>query len=56
VLSAGEAPPSSWRDARPPADAALDRSPSVGPQQTALRLGDASDQLGCSDVRAAFAR
>lgn len=56
VLSAGEAPPSTWRDARPQADAALDRSPSAGPQQTALRLGDASDQLGCSDVRAAFAR
>lgn len=56
VLSAGEAPPASWRAARPEADAALDRSPSAGPEQTALRLGDARDPLGCSDVRAAFAR
>jgi hypothetical protein len=55
VLAAGEAPPATWRDPRAQANAALDRSPSAGPQQTALRLGDANDQLGCGDVRAAFA-
>jgi hypothetical protein len=55
ALHAGDAPPRAWKNLRPAADAALDRSASVGPQNTVMRLGDSGAQLNCADVREVFA-
>lgn len=38
----------------PPAHAGLDRAPSAGPRQTAMRLADRTERVSCSDVRAVF--
>jgi hypothetical protein len=54
VLAAGEAPPDSFSHPDPALDAALDRSASDGPRQTAVRLADLDADVACSDVRAAF--
>jgi hypothetical protein len=55
LLSAGEAPASAWKNLRRDADAALDRSASVGPRNTVMRLGDQGAELSCEDVREVFA-
>jgi hypothetical protein len=55
VLQPGETPPTRWKHPRRDADAQLDRSPSLGPQSTTVRLGELADNLGCADARAAFA-
>lgn len=56
VLAAGEAPPDSFAHPDPAIDAALDRSASDGPRQTAIRLADLDAAVSCADVRAALKR
>jgi hypothetical protein len=55
VLQRGETPPARWRHRRADADAKLDRSASLGPRNTTIRLGDLDATVGCADVREAFA-
>jgi hypothetical protein len=57
ALAAGQAPPRAWAHPRSQEDSALDRSSSVGAQNTLLRLGDLGlgAALGCEDVREIFA-
>jgi hypothetical protein len=57
ALATGQAPPRAWAHARSQEDPALDRSSSVGAQNTLVRLGDlgAGAALGCEDVREIFA-
>ena len=47
VLAQGETPAVD-------AGAGLDRTPSTGPRQTAVRLADRTEHVSCSDVRAVF--
>lgn len=49
LLPVGEVPPRAWQDKT------LDRGVSEGPRSTVLRLGNSGDELGCADVREAFA-
>jgi hypothetical protein len=54
VLKKGEVPPAEWKhpnDANK--DALLDRSPSVGPRSSVVRLGDLGTMKSCADVRGA---
>jgi hypothetical protein len=53
VLQAGETPPASWTHSRAEADAALDRTPSAGPQSSVVRLGDLGTAITCQQVREA---
>jgi hypothetical protein len=55
VLLRGETPPERWKHRRADADAKLDRSASLGPRNTTLRLGNLDTELSCADVRDAFA-
>jgi hypothetical protein len=55
VLQRGETPPARWRHRRADADAKLDRSASLGPRNTTIRLGDLDAHVGCAEVREAFA-
>jgi hypothetical protein len=55
VLQRGETPPARWKHRRADADAKLDRSASLGPRNTTIRLGDLDATVGCADVREVFA-
>jgi hypothetical protein len=54
VLKKGEAPPATWKHpTRPEADAVLDRSTSVGPRSSVVRIGNLGEAKTCGDIRAA---
>jgi hypothetical protein len=51
VLKMGDTPPAMWMMS---ANAAIDKSASMGPQSSVVRLGDVGETFTCEQVRAAF--
>ena len=51
VLAAGAVPPAEWKHVLPEADAKLDRTPSVGPRSSVVRLGDIGTAATCAQIR-----